>query len=142
MILQPVHYIFSMEMIFLSDHIPDNSDRNQNTETRTFSIPEPREIVQLDTDTVRNLHKLAMMMERMRFVEYLDMVTRPGRIWYTNFLWGLARGLGFGLGMTVLLGLTMYLLAHMVNLPLIGGLIADIYQIVQEQVGTSPNFKP
>lgn len=125
----------------MDDSKPENP-KNREAETRTFSIPEPVENVQLDTDTVRNLHKLALMMERMRFVEYLDMVTRPGKIWYTNFLWGLARGLGFGLGMTVLLALAMYLLGNMVNLPLVGGLIADIYEIVQEEVGTRPNFNP
>lgn len=99
--------------------------------------------VELDVEALDNINRLGAIMERMRLGEYISMLTRPGKILYINFIAGLARGLGFGLGVTVLLGLSLYIIGRMVDLPLIGSFVAKIVTIVQEEitsVGKSPKF--
>ena len=105
-----------------------------------FSIPEPAQTVRLEPETVVRLHRLADIFERMNLAQYLAFMSSPRRILWFNFVAGLARGLGFAIGMTVLFGLTLYLLGHMVDLPLIGKYIAKIVAVVNEEI--NPNLDP
>ena len=63
--------------------------------------------------------------------EYLD---RPGRLLWTNFLIGVARGLGSTIGLAVVIGLLVFFLQKilMLNLPVISDFIADFIRMVQE----------
>jgi len=102
--------------------------------TETFSIPDPHTAVMLEADTVQNLNKLAGLLERMHLAEYLGYMSVPRKVLFINFIAGLARGLGFGLGMTVLLGVALYLLGRMVDLPLVGQYVAKFVAMVQDQI--------
>lgn len=77
------------------------------------------------------LEDLAVKMDNMRVAEYLALVTRPGKLIWMNFLLGLARGLGMGIGFTVLLALLLYVMRSWVNLPVIGKWIAELVQIIE-----------
>ena len=61
---------------------------------------------------------------------------RPWRYLFFVFLAGIARGIGFALGMTVILAVLAYLLtqaiAAMVDFPLIGKYFAEIAELLQE----------
>lgn len=59
--------------------------------------PEPQ---QLDYRTV---HKLAMILEKAKLGDYVQMMSKPWRSIYLNFLAGVARGAGMVVG-TVLVG--------------------------------------
>lgn len=96
----------------------------------------------IDPETIRNIDRLAMTLERMRIADYITYLSKPGYVLKANFMAGLARGLGFGLGITVLFGVAMYILGRMVDLPLIGSYIAKIVAIVHEQVRTLPPSVP
>ncbi|MHB9094685.1 MAG: DUF5665 domain-containing protein [Eubacteriales bacterium] len=74
-----------------------------------------------------------MAMEKMKLAEYVELLNRPARLFYINFLAGLARGLGMAVGFTILGALLIYSLRQLqvLNLPVIGGLIAEIVRIVQ-----------
>ncbi|MBC7076391.1 MAG: hypothetical protein H5T98_10080 [Syntrophomonadaceae bacterium] len=80
--------------------------------------------------------RLADSMEKMRLAEYVEMIDRPRRLLYINFLLGVARGFGMAIGFTVLAALVIYLLQKLImfNMPIIGDFIADIVKIVQEQL--------
>ncbi len=79
------------------------------------------------------IEQLGMAMEKMKLAEYVELLNRPARLFYINFLAGLARGLGMAVGFTILGALLIYSLRQLqvLNLPVIGGLIAEIVRIVQ-----------
>jgi len=89
------------------------------------------------------IDELSVNMEKMRMAEYIEMMNKPRRLLYLNFIMGLARGFGMAIGFTVLAALVLWFMQRLVvlNLPLIGDFIAEIVKLVQQelQVG-GPNF--
>lgn len=83
------------------------------------------------------LDKMATDMHSAGMVEYIDMARNPRRFYRRNFVMGIARGFGMAIGFTVIAGLIIYLMRYMVNLniPLIGDFIADVTEIVINQLG-------
>ncbi|SCX86861.1 DUF5665 domain-containing protein [Alkaliphilus peptidifermentans] len=73
---------------------------------------------------------LSRKMDNMRVAEYVMMINRPGRLIFMNFILGLIRGFGMGIGFTILVGVLIYMMQGWVNLPLIGRLIADLLDII------------
>ncbi|MGE5329908.1 MAG: DUF5665 domain-containing protein [Deltaproteobacteria bacterium] len=68
--------------------------------------------------------------------EYQEFLEKPVKVLWTNFIRGVASGLGMAIGFTILGALVLYLLKSMVNLnlPLIGQYIAELVKIVQENM--------
>jgi len=68
--------------------------------------------------------------------EYMEFLEKPVKVLWTNFLRGVASGLGMAIGFTILGALVIFLLKSMVslNLPLIGQYIAELVRIVQENM--------
>ncbi|MDR3270184.1 MAG: DUF5665 domain-containing protein [Peptococcaceae bacterium] len=83
----------------------------------------------------KQVEELATVLEKMRLADYLMYLNRPGRVIWMNFLISLFRGLGVALGASILAALAFYLLKQLVilNLPVIGGLIAELMRIVNLQ---------
>ncbi|MCL6639200.1 MAG: DUF5665 domain-containing protein, partial [Firmicutes bacterium] len=69
--------------------------------------------------------------------EYVRLLDNPRRLLYVNFLAGLARGVGIAVGFTILGAVVLYILRMLVvlNLPLVGGFIAEIVRMVQLKLG-------
>ncbi|QSQ09801.1 hypothetical protein H0A61_02182 [Koleobacter methoxysyntrophicus] len=82
------------------------------------------------------IEEFSIKMEKMRIAEYVSLMEDPIKILYTNFLAGIARGIGMAVGFTLLGAITIYILQKIVilNLPLLGDFIADIVKIVQDQL--------
>lgn len=81
---------------------------------------------------------LAVSMEKMKLAEYVQLLDKPWRLLYINFIAGLARGVGIAIGFTILGAIVLYFLKMLVmlHLPWIGDLIADIVRMVQLKVGS------
>ena len=77
---------------------------------------------------------LAETLEKMRLAEYIAYLNRPGRLLWFNFWVGLVRGLGTALGAGLLAGIAYLMLKRMVvlNLPVIGGFIAELSKYVHQ----------
>ena len=75
-------------------------------------------------------------LERSSFAAYLQLQQRPLRLIWLNFIGGLARGVGIGIGFTLFAAAIFLILQKLalVNLPLIGAFIADLVRIVQAQL--------
>ncbi|MGE5484987.1 MAG: DUF5665 domain-containing protein [Ignavibacteriales bacterium] len=79
-------------------------------------------------------------MEKMKLAEYVDLLHNPRRLLYVNFISGVARGLGMAVGFTFLGAVVIYVLTRLLtrtfvaNLPVMGGIIAQIVRIVQVQL--------
>jgi len=72
------------------------------------------------------------------FEDVIRFVKKPWRLIWINFLIGLARGLGFFLGVTILGACILVALNKMVDLPVLGKHIANIVNAVQEQLANMP----
>ena len=83
------------------------------------------------------INELALGMEKMKLAEYVRLLENPRRLMYVNFIAGVARGVGIAVGFTILGALVLYFLKILVmlNLPLIGGFIAEIVRMVQSNIG-------
>lgn len=75
-------------------------------------------------------------LEALNLGAYVDLYRRPARLIGLNFLAGLARGIGAGIGFTLLGALLLILLraAFWRNLPLVGTFLAHLVTIVQEEM--------
>ena len=78
--------------------------------------------------------QLTRTMEKTRIAEYVDYLEHPGRLLWSNFLIGLARGLGGTVGLAIVLGAFVFVIQNliMLNLPVISDFIADFIRMIQE----------
>lgn len=83
------------------------------------------------------LQKLVSHLESLRIAEYMELLERPAKLILVNFIAGIARGLGIAIGATVVFALLLNFLHKLIllNLPGIGGFIAEIVQIVEMKNG-------
>ncbi len=81
---------------------------------------------------------LAVKIEKMKLAEYVDLLHNPWRLMYINLIAGLARGVGIAIGFTILGAVVLYFLRLLVllNLPLVGGFIAEIVKMVQLKINS------
>ncbi|EKP95880.1 DUF5665 domain-containing protein [Thermaerobacter subterraneus] len=95
--------------------------------------PPPRALL---SGILHRLDELAWRWERISIVEYLALFRDPGRLFWMNFLAGVARGLGAAVGFTLLGALVLLALQRAVelNLPYIGSLVADLLRIVRTEL--------
>jgi len=82
------------------------------------------------------VEKIALLLEKAKIGDYVNIMTRPKALLLNNFVGGLARGFGTAIGFTVLGAVVLYLMrqAVLLNLPFIGGFIAEIVKIVQDHL--------
>ena len=82
------------------------------------------------------VERLALALERSNVLDYTVLLQRPWRMLWINFAGGMARGLGIGIGFTVLSAMLLYVLRGLMvaNLPVIGDLIATIVRLVEQQL--------
>ncbi|WP_407638197.1 DUF5665 domain-containing protein [Caldanaerobius polysaccharolyticus] len=75
-------------------------------------------------------------MEKLKLVEYMELLQNPWRLFWLNFIGGLYRGLGMAVGFTILGAIVIYFLQRLValNIPVIGNMIAQIVKIVQQNL--------
>ncbi|HHW41515.1 MAG TPA: hypothetical protein GXX19_10275 [Syntrophomonadaceae bacterium] len=80
--------------------------------------------------------QLSLNLERMKLAEYVELLHKPGRLLYINFISGLARGVGIAVGFSLLGALLLLILQRLVvlHLPVISDFIAQIIRLVQVQL--------
>src|SRR6056300_1322254 len=64
--------------------------------------------------------ELVKVFEAAGVVDYLEYLQSGKRIMWVNFKAGVARGLGMTIGMTAILGVFVWVLTMLVDLPLVG----------------------
>lgn len=86
----------------------------------------------------RQLERLVDRLESMRIADYMETLERPVRLILTNFVAGIARGLGIAIGASLVFALLLAFLKQLIvlNIPGIGGFIADIVRFVETKNGT------
>lgn len=87
---------------------------------------------------LRRLENLSCRLELMHLDAFLRYVHDWRKRLFFDFLSGIARGIGFSIGFSVLGALLLYLLRNMAlsNLPVIGEFLAQLVRIVEKNLGT------
>ncbi|TCL40245.1 hypothetical protein EV210_101446 [Anaerospora hongkongensis] len=83
------------------------------------------------------LEKLVRQLEAMRVAQYMELLEKPARLIFINFVAGISRGLGIAIGATLVFALMIEGLRQLIllNIPGIGNFIADIIRIVESKNG-------
>lgn len=87
---------------------------------------------------VKKIEHLTRRIEMMHLDAFLRYVHDWRRRLFFDFLSGIARGVGFSIGFSVLGALILYLLKNMAlsSLPVIGQFVAQLVRIVENNLGT------
>lgn len=85
---------------------------------------------------VRRMEHLVARMEQLHIDAYLRYVRNVWRRLFGEMMVGVARGIGFSIGFTVLGALILYLLRNiaLANLPVIGKFLAELVRIVENNL--------
>ncbi len=85
--------------------------------------------------TMREIDRIAKIVERMNLGDYIGLLQRPGRLLWINFLAGLARGLGTILGATLLFSLIIAVVGRIIalHLPGISQFLADFLRLFHQR---------
>lgn len=77
---------------------------------------------------LKHVHKL---FEELGFVEFARYLKSPKRIFFSNFLAGIAKGFGIIVGMTFVVAIIGWALSKLVDFPLIGEYFEDLKNILE-----------
>jgi hypothetical protein len=76
--------------------------------------------------------ELVKVFEAAGVVDYLEYLQSGKRIMWVNFKAGIAKGLGMTVGLAVVLGVLVWVLTKMVDLPVVGEYFSDAQQYITE----------
>lgn len=116
------------------------SDKRLNREQNLSQDPEFPEYLKSEdwSQFKKRVVILSDILEKMRLADYIAYLNRPGKLLLINLAVGMVRGLGAAIGASVLAGLAIMLLKWLgfLDLPLIGGIIAELVRIVNSRMGS------
>ncbi|UFJ41884.1 DUF5665 domain-containing protein [Brevibacillus humidisoli] len=78
----------------------------------------------------KRLDKIAIFLQEIQLVDVLQNYTTPRRLLFTNFLAGLARGLGLTIGTAIILGVFGWFLKPFLSVPIIGEYVRQLIDYV------------
>ena len=84
---------------------------------------------------LKNLEQLNFVLSRNRVLELMELLGNKKQLLFRNLLSGMAKGIGIGIGFTILTAILLMMLQKIVtlNIPVIGDYIADIVEIVESK---------
>ena len=82
---------------------------------------------------LENIDKLNKSLQRNNFLDLVELLGDRKKLFIRNFTSGIFKGIGIGIGVTLITAILLILLQKIValNTPVIGEFIADIVDIVQ-----------
>jgi hypothetical protein len=79
----------------------------------------------------QRMDKIAFFLEDIRLADIVQNYTAPRKLLWTNFLAGLARGLGLTIGTAIVLAFFGSLLSQFFSIPIIGDYVRQIVDYVE-----------
>lgn len=81
----------------------------------------------------KKIDKINNMLEKSNIIQLSYVIGSKKEILKRNLIAGISRGMGIGIGVTIITAIIIYLLRKliMLNIPVIGDYIADIVEIVE-----------
>ena len=84
--------------------------------------------------------ELVKVLDAADVVEFLEYLKSGKRVFWVNFRAGVAKGLGVTVGMTLILGILVWVLTMLVDLPLVGEYFQEAQSYVTEYAENT-NYK-
>lgn len=81
----------------------------------------------------KKIDKINYTLSKNNIMELAEILGNTKKLVWRNFLSGISKGIGIGIGFTILTAVLLYLLQKIVrlNIPVIGKYISDIAEIVE-----------
>ena len=81
----------------------------------------------------KQVEYLNKKLEEAKFKEYIELMGNTKKLLWKNFIAGISKGIGYGIGFTILGAIVLIILRKIVllNIPLIGRYLKDILDIVE-----------
>lgn len=88
-------------------------------------------------DLNNKIDKINEKLEKSNIMEMTYIIGSKKEIMKRNFIAGIARGIGIGIGVTLITAILIYMLQRIIllNIPVISDYITDIVQIVERNSG-------
>jgi len=82
---------------------------------------------------IEQVERLTRHLEALRIADYIELLEKPWKLITTNFIAGIARGLGFALGTTIIFALVVEGLRRiiMINIPIINDYLIEIFKLIE-----------
>ena len=89
------------------------------------------------SDLEEKIDKLNENLSKNNILEFTELLGSNKKIIFKNFLAGISRGIGIGIGVSILSAVVIYFLQRIVrlNIPIIGEYISDIAEIIENNKG-------
>lgn len=94
------------------------------------------------SQTEKDAEALRKAFKEMQVREFVTYLRSPWRIMWHNFVAGIFRGLGTIIGVTVVFAFLIWLLAGLVNFPLIGQHFSDLKSMLETFSQNMPTESP
>lgn len=99
------------------------------------------ELHRIDAE-VRKMDKILQKLKRVELQEFTHYLSSPWRILWANFLAGTARGLGFILGVALVLTAVGFITTKVLSqIPIVGEFFQAVYIWIQGAVNEAKNLK-
>lgn len=91
---------------------------------------ESKDVIEFLSDKVETLNKT---LQKSNISELSYILGSRKQIFIRNFMAGISRGVGIGIGITVISAIIIYFLQNLIklNIPVIGDYLTDLIQIVE-----------
>ncbi|MBP2627785.1 MAG: hypothetical protein H6Q68_2496 [Firmicutes bacterium] len=82
---------------------------------------------------IEQIERLTRHLEALRIADYIELLERPWKLITTNFIAGVARGLGFAVGTTIIFALVVEGLRRiiMINIPIINDYLVELFKLIE-----------
>lgn len=82
----------------------------------------------------RKLDEILEVLNEKNINKFMAIIVSPRKLFWRNFIAGIAKGIGVAIGFSILGAILIYLLRYivMLNLPVIGAFLKEIWDIMQE----------
>jgi len=82
---------------------------------------------------IEQIERLTRHLEALRIADYIELLDKPWKLITTNFIAGVARGLGFAVGTTIIFALVVEGLRRMImiNIPIINDYLIEIFKLIE-----------
>lgn len=110
--------------------------KSHKEQTLSADTPQPIAEMQPQEALQATVEELTRVMEKTRIAEYVQYLDHPWKLLWSNFLIGIARGLGSTIGLAIILAIAFFILQHivMLNLPFISDMITKMIYTIQENL--------
>ena len=87
----------------------------------------------LEKTLVDNLEKLNYVLTKNNILDFAELLGNKKQLIFRNLMTGIAKGIGLGIGFTILTAIIILQKIVTLNIPVIGDYISDIVAIVEKK---------